>query len=79
MLSGSSLRGIEVMLAFGLGTVPLLWLAQTQFHWVRRKLSPLWLGRMRVTLALTTAVVIGWRLRATLGFPGPDPLNFVCF
>jgi uncharacterized protein len=79
LLSGSAARGIEVMLAFGLGTVPLLWLAQSQFHRVRRKLSPLWLGRMRAALALTTAVVIGWRLRATLGFPGPDPLNFVCF
>jgi uncharacterized protein len=79
LLSGSALRGVEVMLAFGLGTVPLLWLAQSQFHWVRRKLSPLWLGRMRMTLALTTAVVIGWRLRATLGFPGPDPMNFICF
>jgi sulfite exporter TauE/SafE len=79
LLSGSALRGVEFMLAFGLGTVPLLWLAQTQFHWVRQKLSPLWLGRLRVTLALSTAVVIGWRLRATLGFPGPDPLNFVCF
>jgi len=79
LLSGSVLRGVEVMLAFGLGTVPLLWLAQSQFQWVRQKLSPLWLGRMRATLALTTAVVIGWRLRATLGFPGPDPLNFVCF
>lgn len=79
LLSGSALRGAELMLAFGLGTVPLLWLAQTQFHWVRQKLSPLWLGRMRVTLALTTAVLIGWRLRATLGFPGPDPLTFVCF
>lgn len=79
LLSGSALRGVEVMLAFGLGTVPLLWLAQSQFQWVRQKLSPLWLGRMRVTLALTTALVIGWRLRATLGFPGPDPFNFVCF
>jgi sulfite exporter TauE/SafE len=79
LLAGSALRGAEMMLAFGLGTVPLLWLAQTQFHWVRRKLSPLWLGRMRVTLALTTALIIGWRARATLGFPGPDPLNFVCF
>jgi len=79
LLSGSALRGAEMMLAFGLGTVPLLWLAQTQFHWVRRRLSPLWLGRLRVTLALTTALLIGWRLRATLGFPGPDPLNFVCF
>ena len=79
LLSGSPLRGVEFMLAFGLGTVPLLWLAQTQFHWVRQRLSPLWMGRTRVALALITAVVIGWRLRATLGFPGPDPSNFVCF
>jgi uncharacterized protein len=79
LLSGSALRGVEFMLAFGIGTVPLLWFAQTQFHWVRQKLSPLWLGRVRLGLALTTAVIIGWRLRATLGFPGPDPANFVCF
>jgi sulfite exporter TauE/SafE len=79
LLSGSALRGVEFMLAFGLGTVPLLWLAQSEFHWVRQQLSPLWLARMRVTLALAAALIIGWRLRATLGFAGPDPLNFVCF
>jgi uncharacterized protein len=79
LISGSAVRGVEFMLAFGLGTVPLLWLAQSQFHWVRQKLSPLWLGRVRVTLALTTALVIGWRLRGTLGFAGPDPMNFICF
>jgi len=79
LLSGSALRGVEFMLAFGLGTVPLLWLAQTQFHWVRQKLSPLWLERTRIAFALTTAVVIGWRLRATLGFAGPDPASLVCF
>ena len=79
LLSGSALRGVEFMLAFGLGTVPLLWLAQSQFQWVRSKLSPLWLNRVRVTLALTTAVVIGWRLRATLGFAGPSVNNLVCF
>ncbi len=78
LLSGSALRGVEFMLAFGLGTVPLLWLAQTQFHWVRRKLSPLWLERTRIAFALTTAAVIGWRLRATLGFAGPDPSSFIC-
>ena len=78
LLSGSALRGVEFMLAFGLGTVPLLWLAQTQFHWVRQKLSPLWLNRTRIAFALVTASIIGWRLRATLGFAGPDPLNFVC-
>lgn len=79
LLSGSALRGVEFMLAFGLGTVPLLWLAQSQFQWVRRKLSPLWINRLRLTLALTTALVIGWRLRGTLGLPGPDVNNLVCF
>lgn len=79
LLSGSAVRGVEVMLAFGLGTVPLLWLAQTQFHWVRQKLSPLWLDRARLTLALTTAGVMGWRLRGTLGFAGPDPTSLICF
>lgn len=78
-LSGSALRGVEFMLAFGLGTVPLLWLAQTQFHWVRSKLSPLWLGRTRMALALTTAVVVSWRLRGTLGFAGPDSASLICF
>ncbi|MCF7687170.1 MAG: sulfite exporter TauE/SafE family protein [Cephaloticoccus sp.] len=79
LLSGSALRGVEFMLAFGLGTVPLLWLAQSQFHWLRNRLSPLWLDRARITLALTTALIIGWRLRGTLGFAGPDVNNLVCF
>lgn len=78
LISGSALRGVEFMLAFGLGTVPLLWLAQSQFHWVRRKLSPLWLSRTRIALALVTATTLGWRLRATLGFDGPDPTHFIC-
>lgn len=79
LLSGSAARGAEMLLAFGLGTVPMLWLAQTQFRWFQGRLSPAWLGRLRVGLAVLAALVIGWRLRATLGFPGPDPMNFVCF
>jgi sulfite exporter TauE/SafE len=79
LLSGSAARGAEMLLAFGLGTVPMLWLAQTQFRWFQGKLSPAWLGRLRVGLAVLAALVIGWRLRATLGFPGPDPMSFVCF
>ena len=78
-LSGSALRGVEFMIAFGLGTVPLLWLAQSQFQWVRAQLSPLWLARTRTVLALTAAAVVAWRLRATLGFAGPDPSSLICF
>ena len=80
LVTGSALRGVEFMLAFGLGTVPLLWLAQSQFHWVRQKLSPLWLDRTRLALALVTALVLGWRLRGTLGLGGPaDAHSFMCF
>ena len=78
LLSGSALRGVEFMLAFGLGTVPLLWLAQDQFHRLRVRLSPSWSARLRVVLGLTVAVLIAWRLRATLGFAGPDPSLLLC-
>jgi uncharacterized protein len=79
LLSGSALRGVEFMLAFGLGTIPLLWLAQSQFHWIRNRLSPVWLSRVRFTLAMGSAIIIGWRLRGTLGFAGPDVNNLICF
>jgi len=78
LLSGSALRGAEFMLAFGLGTVPLLWLAQSRFQWARSRLSPQWLDRLRVAFGLAAALVVAWRLRATLGFAGPDPASAVC-
>lgn len=78
LLSGSAARGAETLLAFGLGTVPLLWLAQTNYHWFRAKLGPLWLARLQTALALAIAAIIAWRLRGTLGFDGPSPDHFVC-
>ncbi|HTQ31100.1 MAG TPA: sulfite exporter TauE/SafE family protein [Opitutaceae bacterium] len=78
LLTGSALRGMEFMLAFGLGTVPLLWVAQMQFDWLRTRLTPRGLAVLRVTLALITALVIAWRLRSTLGFAGPSTQNFIC-
>jgi hypothetical protein len=42
-------------------------------------LSPLWLNRARLTLALSTALVLSWRLRGTLGFTGPDSASLICF
>jgi len=77
-MTGSALRGAEFMLAFGIGTVPLLWLAQSQFGWIRRHLSPLALARFQTGLAVVAALIISWRLRATLGFDGPSIENFLC-
>lgn len=77
-VSGSAARGAEFMLAFGLGTVPLLWLAQSQLGALRRRLSPARLARFQTALALVAAVVIGWRLRSTLGFAGPEIGNWIC-
>lgn len=66
MANGSALRGAEFTLAFGLGTLPLLFLAQTQLHWLGGRLSPTTLRRVQRGLALMAAVIMAWRLRGTL-------------
>ena len=76
--AGSAMRGAELMLAFGLGTVPLLWLAQAQLGWLRGRLTPIALGRVRTLLALVSAAVLVWRLRADLGFTGNSMEGLIC-
>lgn len=62
----SAAKGAEALLAFGLGTVPLLWLAQHQFHRIRANLTPLAMARLRRGLALVTALMLAWRLHGTI-------------
>jgi sulfite exporter TauE/SafE len=66
LLAGSAAKGAEFTLAFGLGTVPLLWLAQHQFHRIRSKLTPLAMARLRRGLAFVTALMLAWRLHGTI-------------
>ena len=66
LLAGSAAKGAEFTLAFGLGSVPLLWLAHHQFHRIRQKLTPLAMVRLRRGLAMVTALVLVWRLHGTL-------------
>ena len=68
LTAGSAARGAEVALAFGVGTVPLLWVAQHGFHRLRKKLTPAGLAKVQRGLALVTAVVLAWRLHDTLPF-----------
>ena len=62
LASGSAVRGIEFMLAFALGTVPLLWLAQHQFHVWKHRLNPVAMSRVRRSVALVGAVLVMARL-----------------
>ncbi len=71
LLSGSAVRGAEFALAFGLGTVPLLWLAAHQMKHLKKRVSPLAMVRVQRSLALVTAVVIAFRLYGTLPFHTP--------
>ena len=76
LLSGSALRGAEFMLAFGLGTVPLLWLAQIAVPVdPRRGSRRLWLGRLRIgpRRCRRRPDHRPGACAATLGFAGPDP------
>lgn len=65
MANGSLSRGAQFAAAFGLGTLPLLWLAQTQVH----LLGPKYGGRtsqwVQRGLALSAALIMVWRLRGT--------------
>lgn len=72
LASGSALRGVEFMLAFALGTVPLLWLAQHQFRVWQHRLTPRNLSRVRRGVALLGAVLVISRLQA-MPSPAPDP------
>jgi uncharacterized protein len=77
--SGSALRGAEFMLAFALGTLPLLWLAQTHYGWLRARLSPRALTRAQTAVALLAALVMFWRMRGSFGFAGPSFENLLCW
>lgn len=66
LVNGSAGKGCEFSVAFGLGTLPLLAIAQTQLHRIGLRLSPVAMRRVQRGLALTAACVMAWRLRGTL-------------
>lgn len=77
LFSGSALKGAEFAIGFGLGTLPLLWLAQSQFMRVQLSMTSTKLLRIQRSLALIAALVVAWRLRTTLGIEGAE--DWVCY
>ncbi len=64
-LSGSAVRGATLMLAFGLGTIPLLWIAQHQMAGFQRRFGQRGFVILQRTLVFSASAVILWRLSAT--------------
>ena len=76
LFSGSALKGAEFAIGFGLGTLPLLWLAQSQFMHVQLKMTSMKLLRIKRSLALIAALMVAWRLCTTLWIEGAE--DWVC-
>jgi len=76
MFSGSALKGMEFAIGFGIGTMPLLWLAQMRFMRINQRVKPGTLQRIQRSVAIVAALVVAWRLRTTLGIEGAE--DWVC-
>jgi len=62
LMTQSPIQGAEFLLAFGLGTLPLLWLAQHQYRIWQTRIPPQRIQSIQRIIALIAAFVIGYRL-----------------
>lgn len=62
LLTGSSLAGAEFAIAFGIGTVPLLWMSQSGMLFLQKKLGTKALYFTQRVLAVLAALFIAKRL-----------------
>lgn len=76
LFTGSALKGAEFAVGFGLGTLPLLWLAQTQFMRLQQRTKPRLLQYIQRVAAGIAALVVMWRLRGTLGIEAA--VDWIC-
>ncbi len=67
LFTGSLLQGAEIALGFAMGTIPLLWLAQSQFFRLQGKWRFRYIPLLQRAFALTAAVIIAFRLLSYSG------------
>lgn len=77
LAGGSTVRGIETMLAFGLGALPAIWAVQIGSSWVNRKLGDRGFLHAKRGLAAAAALSLMWHFPQLLG-QGVDPDNAAC-
>jgi len=72
--TGSAADGSLAALGFGLGSLPLLWLAQAQLVHLQRWLGPRGLGWLQILAMASAAAVLIWRGWSSLAAaPGASP------
>jgi sulfite exporter TauE/SafE len=62
LASGSAIRGAEFMLAFSMGTIPLLWFAQHRFHVWRGQLGVVAMDRVKRGVCLLASLMLIMRI-----------------
>jgi len=75
LMSGSPLSGARIALCFALGTIPLLWAAQSSTHLIAKFIPGRWRSGLRVSFLLTVTVLLFIRLQGALPLmsqPIPD-------
>lgn len=77
LAGGSTVRGVETMLAFGLGALPAIWAVQIGSSWVNRKLGDRGFLYAKRGLAAAAALSLMWHFPQLLG-RGGDPGNAAC-
>lgn len=68
LLSGSALTGAKIALCFSLGTVPLLWAAQSSTRFLVKWIPGPWRNRLRSTFLIAVTLILMIRLQGTLPF-----------
>lgn len=71
--AGTPVAGATAALGFGLGSAPLLWLAQSQLVHLQRWLGPRGLRRMQALAMAVAAAVLLWRGLRAVQAPGVSP------
>ncbi len=70
LATGSTVRGIETMLAFGLGAIPAIWAVQVGSSWVNRRLGERGFLYAKRGLAAAAALSLMWHYPQLLGQSG---------
>ncbi len=66
LLSGSPLSGARIALCFALGTIPLLWAAQSSTHLIAKFIPGKWRNGLRVSFLLIVTTLLIIRLQDTI-------------